>query len=63
MSGRRDPRTGGVIIAHADSEEDISAIIAEDSFHQNDIADYGVINFQPSMTSDELAMYREDLNL
>lgn len=48
FSGRRDPRTGGVILVNTDSEEKIQQIIREDPFHQNEIALYDTVKFTPT---------------
>lgn len=48
-SGPQTPRVGGVIMMKADSREAVDAIIAEDPFHINGIADYQVVEFTPTM--------------
>ena len=48
MSGRKVPRTGGVIIARADSEELLEMIIAEDPFHQHKLAAFTITEFLTS---------------
>lgn len=48
-SGPQTPRAGGVIMMKADSREAVDAIIAEDSFHINGIADYQIVEFTPTM--------------
>ncbi|GMA98677.1 YciI family protein [Pelosinus sp. IPA-1] len=48
VSGRRNPRVGGVIIAKASSEEEVWDIIKQDPFHSNGAAEYEVIEFIPS---------------
>lgn len=47
-SGRKVPRTGGVIIAHAESQEGLNAILQEDPFFIADVASYEVTEFVPS---------------
>lgn len=47
-SGRKEPRTGGIILADAHSKEEIQDIIKEDPFYSNDIADYEITEFIPS---------------
>ena len=51
-SGRRNPRTGGVILCNAESREEIDRIIKEDPFYANDIAEYEVIEFSPTKYAD-----------
>lgn len=47
MSGRQTPPTGGVIIANAKSREQLDAILAEDPFNIEDIAEYDIYEFTP----------------
>jgi len=54
-SGRKIPRNGGVILAKAQSREELDEILKQDPFNQNNLADYEVIEFVPSMTSKELS--------
>jgi uncharacterized protein YciI len=49
-SGRKVPRTGGVILAKAGSPEELQAVLREDPFHINGIAEYEVTEFAPTMT-------------
>lgn len=48
MSGRKDPRVGGVILAKGESLETITSIYHEDPFFINEIATYTVTTFIPS---------------
>lgn len=54
-SGRKVPRTGGVILALSESREEIDKIVAEDPFHLHGLAEYEVTEFIPTKTSVELA--------
>lgn len=47
-SGPQTPRVGGVIMMYADSKEEAEAIIANDPFNINGIADYQIIEFTPT---------------
>ena len=58
-SGRKIPRNGGVILAKAQSREELDEILKQDPFNQNSLADYEVIEFVPSMTSKELSYLLE----
>ncbi|WP_137936831.1 YciI family protein [Chitinivorax sp. B] len=58
-SGRRVPRTGGVILARADSLTALQAVLADDPFHQLGIARYDVIEFTPTMTAPGLDLLKE----
>lgn len=55
LSGRKVPRTGGVILARAANRESLAAILAEDPFHAAGAADYAVTEFQPTKAADALA--------
>lgn len=47
-SGRKVPRTGGVIFCRADSKEQAIAIMQKDPFYIHQIAQYEMIEFIPS---------------
>ncbi|GET34012.1 hypothetical protein PbJCM13498_28750 [Prolixibacter bellariivorans] len=53
-SGRKVPRTGGVILSNTDSKEELENVLSQDPFNINDVADYEIIEFVPTMTSKEL---------
>lgn len=46
LSGPRIPRTGGCILCHAASKEEVKEIIKEDPFYFNRIADYEIIEVE-----------------
>lgn len=48
-SGPQTPRIGGVIMIKAGSRRDVDAIIAQDPFNINGIADYQIVEFTPTM--------------
>ncbi len=52
-SGRKNPRTGGIIVAYAKNTNHINEIITEDPFYQNGIADYFITEFVPNKNSVE----------
>lgn len=54
LSGRKEPRTGGVIIARGDRAE-IEAVIEADPFKRHGVAEYTVTEFIPTSTAPELA--------
>jgi len=58
-SGRKVPRTGGVILARGASREEVETIIALDPFHRHGVAEYEITEFSPMMTIDQLAFLRE----
>lgn len=51
-SGRKVPRTGGVIISNIASKEDLLKVVAEDPFYKLEFADYEITEFIPSKASE-----------
>jgi uncharacterized protein YciI len=47
-SGRKVPRTGGIILALANSREEIESILKEDPFHELKLAEFKITEFQTS---------------
>lgn len=45
LSGRKNPRTGGIILAKANSKAELEAILQQDPFYVHEIADYEIIEF------------------
>lgn len=58
MSGRMEPRTGGVILAQASSREAAEAMLREDPFHTAGVAEYTLVEFHPTMTAPALAGFK-----
>jgi uncharacterized protein YciI len=58
-SGRRVPRTGGVLLARAEDRAALDALLAGDPFHREGLAEYQVVEFTPSMTAPGLEALRE----
>ncbi|HEX5098109.1 MAG TPA: YciI family protein [Polyangiaceae bacterium] len=48
VSGRKIPREGGIILAVGDSKATIEALMREDPFVREGLADVRVIEFRPS---------------
>jgi uncharacterized protein YciI len=55
LSGRKDPRTGGVILARAMERSELEAIIAQDPFSVAKAAEYTIIALVPTMAAKQLA--------
>ena len=53
VSGPQTPRIGGVIMIKADNRAAVDFIIAQDPFNINDIADYQIVEFTPTMFAEE----------
>ncbi|MEQ2353484.1 YciI family protein [Pseudoalteromonas piscicida] len=47
-SGRKVPRTGGVILAKASSEAELLDVVRQDPFYVAEVARYDIIEFVPS---------------
>jgi uncharacterized protein YciI len=52
VSGRRVPRTGGVIVARGDDGDEIERIVASDPFVSRGVAACEIIQFRASQTAD-----------
>ncbi len=53
-SGRKIPRTGGVILSNIKSKSELEKIIEKDPFKKHELASYELTEFVPSKTCDEL---------
>ena len=60
-SGRRDPRTGGVIITRPMSRDKLNVLLATDPLALRHLVHYEVIAFTATRTCRELAAYNEAL--
>lgn len=57
-SGPQTPCVGGVIMIKANDRTAVEAIIAQDPFNINGIADYQIVEFTPSVViSEDLKQY------
>ncbi|WP_406666547.1 YciI family protein [Gallaecimonas sp. GXIMD1310] len=50
-SGRKIPRTGGVLLSKLTSRDELDALLAADPFYQQQLARYEVIEFEASMVA------------
>lgn len=55
LSGRQNPRTGGVILAKAKDRTEIEKILMEDPFSIEKVAEYTIVEFVPTMAAENLA--------
>jgi len=53
-SGRKVPRTGGVILALAKSKEEVEEIISEDPFFIHNLAEFNITEFLTSQYHPDL---------
>lgn len=56
-SGRRNPRTGGVILCKASHINEVEEIIKEDPFYEKKIAEYEIIEFMPTKYDDKFECF------
>lgn len=54
LSGRKHPRTGGIILATVKHREMLDEILSRDPFHRESIASYDITEIIPTMASEEL---------
>lgn len=47
LSGRKEPRTGGVILARADNRSQLDEVLKLDPFYREQIARYEITQFIP----------------
>ena len=47
MSGPQTPQIGGIIVARAETMEDLAKFLQDDPYRLNDVADYTYIQFAP----------------
>lgn len=53
-SGRKVPRTGGIILALAESRQALEKILSEDPFFTHQLAEFRITEFQTSQYHPEL---------
>jgi uncharacterized protein YciI len=50
-SGRKVPRTGGIILVNAADKNELDSILREDPFYKAQLTDVTVTEFTPTMTT------------
>ena len=58
-SGRKNPRTGGVILLNVESLAEVEKIILEDPFNINEIAEYEITEFFPTKYNKNFKIFVE----
>lgn len=61
-SGRKNPRTGGIILCNYTARQKAEEIIKEDPFFQEKIAQYEIIEFMPSKSLDSFKKVIQETN-
>ena len=56
-SGRKNPRTGGIILCNAENINEVNAILYEDPFYKEEIANYEIIEFLPTKYADNFKSF------
>jgi uncharacterized protein YciI len=59
-SGRKIPRTGGIILSKMNNIKELEKVINQDPFKINNLAKYEIQEFIPSMTSNEFLNLKEE---
>ena len=54
VSGRKIPRTGGVILAHGSSKEALESLMNNDPFVAEGLAEFSIIEFRASQSRPDL---------
>lgn len=54
VSGRQIPRTGGIILAVAESRERVEAIMQEDPFVHDRLAEVRIVEFRASQRANDI---------
>jgi len=54
MSGRLEPRTGGVIIACGVTRAELESVLDDDPFRRDQLAEHDVAEFRPSMARSDI---------
>lgn len=55
LSGPKEPRNGGVIIANVANREKLEEIIQADPFYREQLADFAITQMTPTKSAKELA--------
>ena len=63
VSGRKNPRTGGVIISQLKDRNQLENILKLDPFHIHEIADYEIIEFIPTKFHPDFSSFIGNENL
>ncbi|WP_027995333.1 YciI family protein [Simplicispira psychrophila] len=57
LSGRKEPRTGGVILARATSLDEVTQWIADDPFRKSGVASYEIIAWEATMVAEGMPKF------
>jgi|GEM_PF-107419 len=54
VSGRKEPRTGGIILSALESKQELESILKSDPFYRERLAEFEIIEFIPTKSAPEL---------
>jgi uncharacterized protein YciI len=58
LSGRKEPRNGGVVLAVARSRSEVEDIVRNDPFYREKIAEHEIVEFVPTLAAAHLAQLK-----
>ena len=61
VSGRKIPRDGGIILSVGKDRREFEAIVKEDPFHMNGLAEFRIIEFRASQKAKDIQKRIESL--
>lgn len=56
FGGRKEPRTGGIVLSKHDNREDLETFLKQDPFITSGVASYSIVEFLPMMASNEFKL-------
>ncbi len=59
-SGRKNPRSGGIILSRLKRKEDVEKAVREDPFFKQEIADYDIIEFYATKVAKGFESLKEE---
>jgi len=62
FSGRKNPRTGGIIVVRNVDRNTLMEIIKQDPFYQKEMADYHITEVIPTKYDEDFACFIENTN-
>ena len=60
-SGRKVPRTGGIILCNCETRQEAEQIMEQDPFFKEKIAQYEIIEFVPSKSLEEFESFMKKI--
>lgn len=59
-SGRKVPRTGGIILSSVESLDELNTIVEQDPFYKSQVASYAITEFIPTKAAPNLVCLLEE---